>query len=174
MERLVERAMAYAVEEYDDDLAVARRAWLARDDQAALDQACDVCLSDTDMDLGIRGRAIGLLARVLYPDLLTTPPKRELAPLSANGSPHGDPDGRGMAGAVQPQQLTHTSRVLLAGVPFGEQLLGGLGLALQPGQGRRLVHPGHLLTRRQPLAHDRDDLAVGGRLVGQHPAVQQR
>jgi hypothetical protein len=69
VERLVERAMAYAVEEYDDDLAVARLAWLARDDQAALDQACDVCLSYIDIDLGIRGRAIGLLARVLYPDL---------------------------------------------------------------------------------------------------------
>jgi hypothetical protein len=69
MERLVERAMAFAVEEYDDDRAVARLAWMARDDQAALDQACDVCLSYTDVDLGIRGRAIGLLARVLYPDL---------------------------------------------------------------------------------------------------------
>jgi hypothetical protein len=67
--RLVERAMAFAVEEYDDDLAVALLAWLAHDDQAALDQACDVCLSHTDLDLGIRGRAIGLLARVLYPDL---------------------------------------------------------------------------------------------------------
>ena len=53
---LVERAMTFAVEEYDDDLAVAR-------------QACDGCLSYTDIDLGIRGRAIGLLARVLYPDL---------------------------------------------------------------------------------------------------------
>jgi hypothetical protein len=69
IERLVERAMAYAVEEYDDDLAVARLAWLAHNDQAALDQACDACLSYTDIDLGIRGRAIGLLARVLYPDL---------------------------------------------------------------------------------------------------------
>ena len=55
--------MAYAVEEYDD-LAVARLAWLAH-----VDQACDVCLRYTDIDLGIRGRAIGLLARVLYPDL---------------------------------------------------------------------------------------------------------
>ena len=65
--------MAHAVEEYDDDLAVARLAWLAHDDHAALDQACDVCLSYTDVDLGIRGRAIGLLARVLYPALpLTT------------------------------------------------------------------------------------------------------
>jgi hypothetical protein len=69
VQRLVERAMTYAVEEYDDDRAVARLAWLAHDDQAALDQACDVCLSYTDIDLGIRGRAIGLLARLLYPDL---------------------------------------------------------------------------------------------------------
>jgi hypothetical protein len=69
VQRLVERAMTFAVEEYDDDQAVARLAWLAQDDQAALDQACDVCLSYTDIDLGIRGRAIGLLARVLYGDL---------------------------------------------------------------------------------------------------------
>jgi hypothetical protein len=69
VERLVERAMAYAVEEFDDDRAVVRLAWLARDDQAALDEACDICLSYTDVDLGIRGRAIGLPARVLHPDL---------------------------------------------------------------------------------------------------------
>jgi hypothetical protein len=68
VERLVERAMAFAIEEYDDDLAVAR---LAHHDQAALDRACDVCLSLTDIDLGVRGRAIGLLARVLYGDLVT-------------------------------------------------------------------------------------------------------
>jgi hypothetical protein len=68
VERLVERSMTFAVEEYDD-LAVARLAFLARDDQGALDQACDVCLSYTEIDLGIRGRAIGLLARVLYGDL---------------------------------------------------------------------------------------------------------
>jgi hypothetical protein len=69
VQQLVERAMTFAVEEYDDDRAVARLAWLAQDDQAALDQACDVCLNYTDIDLGIRGRAIGLLARVLYGDL---------------------------------------------------------------------------------------------------------
>jgi hypothetical protein len=69
VERLVERAMTFAVEEFDDDLAVARLAWLARDDQASLDLACDVCLSYSNVDLGIRGRAIGLLGRVLYPDL---------------------------------------------------------------------------------------------------------
>lgn len=66
--------MTFAVEEYDDDRAVARLAWLARDDLVALDQACDRCLSYTDLDLGIRGRAIGLLARVLYPDLPPDPP----------------------------------------------------------------------------------------------------
>jgi hypothetical protein len=61
--------MAMAVEEFDDDAAVARLAWLACDDHAALDQACDACLSYIDVDLAIRGRAIGLLARVLYGDL---------------------------------------------------------------------------------------------------------
>ena len=50
-------------------------------------------------------------------------------------------------------------------LPFGEQLLGGLGLALQPGQARLLEHARHLLTSRQPLAHDRDGLAVGHRLA---------
>jgi hypothetical protein len=43
----------------------------------ALDQACDICLSHTDIDLGIRGRAIGLLARVLYPDLPPAPPSAQ-------------------------------------------------------------------------------------------------
>jgi hypothetical protein len=66
VQRLVGRAMTFAVEEYDDDRAVAR---LAHHDQAALDQACDLCLSYTDIDLGIRGRTIGQLARVLYGDL---------------------------------------------------------------------------------------------------------
>jgi hypothetical protein len=69
VERLVERAMTIAVEEYDDDLAVARLAFLAQDNHAALDGACDVCLSHIDIDLAIRGRAIGLLARVRYGDL---------------------------------------------------------------------------------------------------------
>jgi hypothetical protein len=61
------------VEEYDDDRAVACLAWLAHEDRTALDQACDRCLSYTKVDLGIRGRAIGLLARVLYPDLPSDP-----------------------------------------------------------------------------------------------------
>jgi hypothetical protein len=69
VERLVERAMTFAVEEYDDDRAVARLASLTHDDHAALDAACDLCLSYTEADLAIRGRAIGLLARVRYGDL---------------------------------------------------------------------------------------------------------
>jgi hypothetical protein len=64
VERLVERAMALAVEERNDDLVVARLAWLANDDQAALDQAGEVCLALSDVNLVVRGRAAGLLARV--------------------------------------------------------------------------------------------------------------
>jgi hypothetical protein len=40
-----------AVEDYDDDLAVARLAWLAHEDRTALDQACDRCLSYIEVDL---------------------------------------------------------------------------------------------------------------------------
>src|SRR5829696_7854587 len=64
VERLVERAMALAIEEHDDDLVLARLAWLAHDDQAALDQAGEVCLALADVNLVVRGRAAGLLARV--------------------------------------------------------------------------------------------------------------
>jgi hypothetical protein len=49
--RLVERAIAFAIEERDDNLAVARLAWLAQDDQAALDQAGQVSLEHTETDL---------------------------------------------------------------------------------------------------------------------------
>jgi hypothetical protein len=66
-----------AIEEYDD-LAVARLAWLAHEDRTALDQACDRCLSYIEVDLGIRDRAIGLPARVLYPDL---PPALDVRPM---------------------------------------------------------------------------------------------
>ena len=40
------------------------------------------------------------------------------------------------------------SWVLVTGLPLGEQLLGRLGLVLQPGQARLLVHPGDLLASR--------------------------
>jgi hypothetical protein len=92
LERLVERAMSFAVEEYDDDRAVGRLAWLAQGDHAALDQACDVCLSYLEVDLAVRGRAIGLLARVRYGDLPRSPacpPQTPAPPASEPGAPKG-------------------------------------------------------------------------------------
>jgi hypothetical protein len=69
VERLVERAIASAIDERDDDVAVARLAWLAQDDHAALDQAGEVCLEHAEGDLVVRARAAGLLARVRHDDL---------------------------------------------------------------------------------------------------------
>jgi hypothetical protein len=73
VERLVERAVALAVDERDDDLAVARLAWLAQDDQAALDQAGEVCLERGEAGLVVRGRAAGLLARAGHHDPAVRP-----------------------------------------------------------------------------------------------------
>jgi hypothetical protein len=73
VERLVERAMALAIDELDDDIAVARLAWLAQDDHAALEEAGEVCLGHTGVGLVVRGRAIGLLARVRHHDLAARP-----------------------------------------------------------------------------------------------------
>jgi hypothetical protein len=67
VERLVERAVALAVDERDDDLAVARLAWLAQDDQAALAEAGEACLEHTEVSLVVRARAAGLLARARQP-----------------------------------------------------------------------------------------------------------
>jgi hypothetical protein len=55
----------------------------------------------------------------------------------------------------------------------GNQVLGDLGLSFQPPQPRLLVHASHLLAGGQPLTHDRDDLAVGSRLLLQRPSRQQ-
>jgi hypothetical protein len=74
VERLVERAMTFALDERDDDLAVARLAWLAQDDQAALEEAGEVCLEHPDVGLVVRARAAGLLARVRDPDPAARPP----------------------------------------------------------------------------------------------------
>src|SRR5215207_6002252 len=63
VERLVERAFAFAVHERHD-VAVARLAWLAQDDRVALEEASEVCRERTEVDLIVRGRAAGLLARV--------------------------------------------------------------------------------------------------------------
>jgi hypothetical protein len=72
-----------------------RLAWLAHDDLAALDRACDVCLSYTDVDLGIRGRAIGLLARVLSPDLPADQPSEQAEEWGAGRPGEVDPGLRG-------------------------------------------------------------------------------
>jgi hypothetical protein len=80
VERLAERAIAFAIDERDD-VAVARLAWLAQDDQVALDQAGEVCLERTEVGLVVRGRAAGLLARVHHHNLATRPA----------GSPHPGP-----------------------------------------------------------------------------------
>jgi hypothetical protein len=72
VERLVERAIAFAIDERDD-VAVARLAWLAQDDHVALEEASEVCLERTEVDLVVRGRAVGLLARVHHHDLATRP-----------------------------------------------------------------------------------------------------
>jgi hypothetical protein len=72
VERLVERAIAFAIDERDDDLAVARLAWLAQDDLAALEEASEVCLGCTEVGLVVRTRAAGLLAR--HHDLGVRPP----------------------------------------------------------------------------------------------------
>ena len=77
--RLAERAMTFAVDERDDDLAVARLAWLAQDDQAALEEAAEVCLERAQGDLVVRARAAGLLARVRHHDLRRPPSMRNRA-----------------------------------------------------------------------------------------------
>src|SRR4030095_6389642 len=69
VERLVERAMAFAIDERDDDGAVARVDWLAQAAPAARDQPGDVCREHAESDLVVRARAAGLLARVRHDDL---------------------------------------------------------------------------------------------------------
>src|SRR5215218_5524846 len=75
VERLVERAMAFAIDERDD-VAVARLAWLAQDDHVALEEASEVCLENTEVGPAVRGRAAGLLARVRHHDLAARPAGR--------------------------------------------------------------------------------------------------
>ena len=67
-DRLTERAIAFAIAEADEDLAVARLAFLAQGDHAALDAAIDACLARTERTLYIRWRAISFLVRVRYED----------------------------------------------------------------------------------------------------------
>jgi hypothetical protein len=65
-EHLTERAIIFAIAEASEDLAVARLAFLAQGDHAALDAAIEACLARTERTLYTRWRAIGFLARVRY------------------------------------------------------------------------------------------------------------
>jgi hypothetical protein len=67
-ERLTERAITFAIAEPDEDLAVARLAFLAQGEHAALDAAIDACLARTERTLYTRWRAISFLVRVRYED----------------------------------------------------------------------------------------------------------
>jgi hypothetical protein len=66
--RPAERSITLAIAEADEDLAVARLAFLAHGDLAALDAAMEACLARRRRSLRTRWRAISLLARVRYPD----------------------------------------------------------------------------------------------------------
>jgi hypothetical protein len=68
IERLTERAITFAIAEADEDLAVARLAFLAHGDHAALDAAIAACLARTERTLYTRWRAISFLVRVRYKD----------------------------------------------------------------------------------------------------------
>jgi hypothetical protein len=50
-ERLTERAITFAIAEADEELAVARLAFLAHGDPFALDAAIDACLACTERTL---------------------------------------------------------------------------------------------------------------------------
>jgi hypothetical protein len=67
-ERLTERAITFAIAEPNEDLAVARLAFLAQGDHAALDAAIDACLARTERTLYTRWRAISFLVRVRHED----------------------------------------------------------------------------------------------------------
>ena len=130
VERLVERAIAFAVEERDDELAVARLAWLARDDQAALDQAGQVSLEHTESDLVIRARAAGLLARVHHHD------HHDLAARPADSPPSGparQPGTRRAGGGARPAPSRASRRPprmqtqALVGYGEGSAIQAGIG-----------------------------------------------
>jgi hypothetical protein len=79
-------------------MAVARFACLVGEDHSALDEACHVCLGYTDVDLAIRGRAIGLLAgdrRCDLPTGITSRRGGRRQSVAARGQRRGRPDSGG-------------------------------------------------------------------------------
>jgi hypothetical protein len=91
-DRLTERAIAFAIAEADEDLAVARLAFLAQGDHAALDAAIDACLARTERTLYIRWRAISFLVRVRYEDQ-PTPDQPAAADVGGGGGGKGRAPG---------------------------------------------------------------------------------
>ena len=77
VERLVERAMALAIDEHDDDIAVARLAWLAQDDHAAVEEAGEACLGTRRLAwssaAGPSGCWLGSATTILPLDQLAAP-----------------------------------------------------------------------------------------------------
>jgi hypothetical protein len=66
-DRLAARAMALAIDAFDDDVAITELRGLAAADEEALEQAIRICLAQP-ANLATRHRAIELLARVRYED----------------------------------------------------------------------------------------------------------
>jgi hypothetical protein len=97
IERLSERAIAFALAEADEDLAVARLAFLARGEHVALDAAIDACLARTERTLYTRWRAISLLVRVRYEDQPTLD-----QPAASSGSYAGATKGRALGSSRGP------------------------------------------------------------------------
>jgi hypothetical protein len=65
-DRLAERVITFAIAEPNEDLAVARLAFLAHCDHLALDAAIEACLARRDRSLRTRWRAVSFLVRVRY------------------------------------------------------------------------------------------------------------
>jgi hypothetical protein len=102
-ERLSERAITFAIAEADEDLAVARLAFLAHGDHAALDGAIDACLARTERTLYTRWRAISLLVRVRYEDQPTpNQPATSSAGRSNGGKGRAPGSSRGPRRVDQP------------------------------------------------------------------------
>jgi hypothetical protein len=112
-ECLTERAITFAIAETDEELAVARLAFLAQDDHAALDAAIDACLARTERSLYTRWRAISFLVRVRYEDK-PTPEQRPLpapaARTAARVGPRELPGARPTTSRTAARRAEHQPR----------------------------------------------------------------
>jgi hypothetical protein len=126
VERLVERAMALAINEHDDDVAVARLAWLAQDDHAAVEEAGEVCLGHTGVGLVVRGRAIGLLARVRHHDRAARPAGSSRPnPAQQPGTPRAPGGPRPTPSSARRRPLSMQNQMM---VGYGERSANQAGI----------------------------------------------